>query len=196
MAGISSVSGVSPGTIGISPLLFEPATSTPLEDHLPGGAVGPGGADGPGDDGADDAIPPPPLWAMRDRMHAHRPMAADEPGRVHRRLGDGDAALYVTDDGPDHCMISRQVGRSADGCVYCLVGRIPLYRYEELAQGEVAPAEAFADARDLCLCGVFEAERSASNVILVRHYRGVGSVPAEYLPPAPFLEFADPVDGG
>jgi hypothetical protein len=42
----------------------------------------------------------------------------------------------------------------------------------------------------MCLCGVFEDER-ASNVILVQHYKRADSIPNEYLPPAPFLDFSD-----
>jgi hypothetical protein len=173
VSGISSVSGLSPGAIGVSPLIFSPDASTPLETNEPEGA-----------------IPSTALWAMKDRMHSHRLLEVAEPGSVNCCLGTGDWAIYVIDDGRDHCMISRLVGRSPDGCVYCLAARISIYRYEQLRDGEVALAEAFSDAHDICLCGVFEDEL-ASNVILVEHYKHADSIPDEYLPPAPFLDFSD-----
>lgn len=173
VSGISSVSGLSPGAIGVGPLLFSPDASTPLEANEPEGA-----------------IPSAALWAMKDRMHSHRLLDPRERERINCCLVTGDSAIYVIDDGRDHCMISRLVGRSPDGCVYCLAARISLYRYEQLRDGVVALAEAFSDAHDMCLCGVFEDER-ASNVILVQHYKRADSIPNEYLPPAPFLDFSD-----
>jgi hypothetical protein len=124
-------------------------------------------------------------------MHYHRLFEPGEPGYVRGSLGKADSALYFTDDGPDHCMASRRVGRSPDGSEYCLVARISLFRYQELRDREVAVDDAFSDARDICLCGVFEDE-SASDVIVVQHYRHVADIPDEYLPPAPFIEFSDP----
>ena len=159
-----------PGAVGISPLLFEPAESTPLDDQEHG-----------------DAIPPAPLWAMRSRAHGRR-LPPDDPGFVAASTGAGDEAVYLMDDGPKHCMIGRRVGRSPDGCVYCLVARITMGRARDLVDEEAAPAEAFADARDIVLCGVYSADR-ASNVILVQHYRHLSDVPADYLPPSPFIEF-------
>ena len=172
-AGISSVSGLSPGAIGVSPLIFSPDTSTPWDANEP-----------------EEAIPSTALWAMKDRMHSHQRLDVAEPGSVNCRLGDGDSAIYMIDDGRDHCMISRLVGHSPDGCVYCLAARISIYRYVQLRDGEVELAEAFSDAHDICLCGVFEDEL-ASNVILVEHYKRADSIPDEYLPPAPFLDFSD-----
>lgn len=128
---------------------------------------------------------------MKDRMHYHRLFEPGEPGYVRCSLGNDDSALYFTDDGPDHCMISRRVGSSPDGAEYCLVARISLARYLELRDGEVAFADAFSDARDICLCGVFKDE-FASDVIVVRHYRHAADIPDEYLPSSPFIEFSDP----
>jgi hypothetical protein len=51
--GIGSVSGASGGGIGISPLLFEPSKSTPLEQDEP-----------------EPTIPSAALWAMEDRRHS------------------------------------------------------------------------------------------------------------------------------
>ena len=64
----------------------------------------------------------------------------------------------------------------------------------DLVDGDVDLSEAFSDARDISLCGVFEAEQTASNVILVQHYRRPRDVPDEYLPPSPFIEFTDSPD--
>lgn len=172
--GISSVSGVSPGAIGISPLLSRSPTSTPLEtDETPGD------------------IPRAALWAMRDRMHSLRIVDHDPSVQTRDRLGTGPSALFVIEDEHEHCMICRLVGGSPDGCVYCLVARVTLYHYEQLAQGDVALTEAYSDARDICLCAVYEDDRT-SNVVVVEHYRRPRSIPQEYLPPAPFIEFAEP----
>jgi hypothetical protein len=86
-------------------------------------------------------------------------------------------------------MVGRLVGETPDGCTYCLVARISLYRYEQLADGDVPLTEAFSDARDVSLCGVFEKEHGPSNVFLVQHYKNVDGVAPDYLPPSPFLEF-------
>jgi len=148
--------------------------------------------DGP--EGEDD-IPPAPLWAMRTRMHSLRRLEPGEEGRIRRRLGIDDDTVYVVDDGPDHCMVGRRVGQAPDGCVYCLVGRISLEEYADVAAGDMALADVFSDARDISLCGVFEEDEAASNVFLVQHYRRPRDVPADYLPSSPFLEFTDDPNG-
>lgn len=172
--GISSVSGLSPGGVGISPLLFEPAEPGAIEQAA-----------------SDDAIPPAPLLAMKDRMHSRRLYQLDEPGHVQRRLGVADDAVYFIDDGRDHCMIGRRVGQAPDGSTYCLVARISIYQYEDLARGDVPLEEAFSEARDVSLCAVFAEEHGVSNVVPVQHYRSVDDIPVEYLPPGPFIEFTD-----
>ncbi len=162
------------------------------DDSAPDGATdGDGTTDG-APDGEDD-IPPAPLWAMKVRMHTRRHSEPGEEGRIRRCLGEGDDALYVIDDGPDHCMVGRRVGRASDGCTYCLVARVPLDRYVDLVAGDVVAAEAFSGARDISLCGVFEADRAA-NVFVVQHYRHQRDVPFDYLPPSPFIEFTDDSD--
>ncbi len=143
----------------------------------------------------EDAIPPAPLWAMWIRMHSLRRMEPGEEGRIRRRLGDDDDAVYVVEDGPDHCMVGRRVGQAPDGCVYCLVGRISLETFADVVAGDVALADVFSEARDISLCGVFEEDEAASNVFLVQHYRRPRDVPADYLPSSPFLEFTDDPDG-
>ncbi len=171
LVGISSVSGASPGAIGISPLLLEPE---PVKE---------------GD--SEETIPSALLLALKDRMHSSRSCEPGEPGYVHHRLGVADEAIYVIDDGKDHCMVGRLVGETPNGCAYCLVARISLYRCVQLADGDVSLTEAFSDARDLSLCGVFEEEHGLSNVLLVQHYKSVDDIPPDYLPPSPFLEFTD-----
>ena len=172
--GIASVSGASGGAVGISPLLFDPATSTPLDD----------------DTEPEPAIPRVVLWAMEDRRHSSWRPDSEEDGEIRCRLGSGDRAIFVTDDGRDHCMIGRLVGHDVDGCVYCLVARITLDRFKDLRDGNAPLEQAFAGARDISLSAVFESD-SASNVVDVQHYRRAQDVPADYLPPTPFLEFTD-----
>jgi len=91
-------------------------------------------------------------------------------------------------------MVGRRVGRAPDGCVYCLVARISLEQYGDMVAGELDLTDVFTDARDISLCGVFEEDEVAANVLLVQHYRRSRQVPADYLPPSPFLEFTDDPD--
>ena len=86
-------------------------------------------------------------------------------------------------------MIGRLVGQDEDGCTYSLVARITLSRFWQLSNDEVPVEHAFDDSRDIALCSVFESERGPSNVIPVQHYHHVEDVPANYLPPSPFLQF-------
>ncbi len=144
-----------------------------------------------GETEGEDEVPPALLWAMRTRMHSRRHLEPGEEGHIQCCLGTGNEALSVIDDGPDHCMVGRLVGHASDGCTYCLVARISLGQYADLEEGVLAGADAFSDARDISLCGVFEAKQAASNVILVQHYTHPGDVPGDYLPPSPFIEFID-----
>jgi hypothetical protein len=88
-------------------------------------------------------------------------------------------------------MVGRRVGQAPDGCTYCLVARISIYRYLDLANADVLLEEAFSEARDLSLCAVFADEHGASNIVPIQHYKKVGDIPVEYLPPSPFLDFTD-----
>jgi hypothetical protein len=145
----------------------------------------------------DGVIPALVLVALKDRMHARRLSAPDDPGHIEGVLGAGDSAVCVVDDGPDHCMIGRPVGRSPDGCLYILAGRIPLFAYEQLRDGETAFDDAFSDGRDISLVAIFAVEDTVENVMVVQHYRRADRVPDAYLPPAPFLEFDEaPADEG
>jgi hypothetical protein len=156
----------------IDPTMPVPPQSTPLEIGEPEGVV-----------------PPAPLWAMKDRRHFFALHGHSDAVRVRERLGVGDDAVYFIDDGRTHCMVGRRVGQTSDGCVYCLVGRIKLGEFEDIMQGRSRAAQAFSDAHDVALCGVFEDDSQASDVILVQHYAHSGDVPAEYLPSNPFIEF-------
>jgi hypothetical protein len=151
----------------------------------------------PVDDPPLEEIPPVVLAAIRDRMHSRRMTPVDDPAHVEASLGTPDDDIHVVDDGPDHCMIGRPVGHAADGCVYVLVGRITRATYEQLRDGDIEPAAAFAEAGDISLSAVFEVDGRVQNIALIRHFRRPDDVPAEYLPPAPFLEFSDdefPID--
>jgi hypothetical protein len=53
--------------------------------------------------------------------------------------------------------------------------------------------EIFSDARELCLCVVFEAE-AVSNVAVAETFATFDEVPAEYLSPSPAIEFAVATD--
>jgi hypothetical protein len=167
---------------GVETLSTAPApdgVSTPLEDEEPEGTV-----------------PPAPLWAMKDRRHFFGLAGHGDVDRVRDCVGLGDSAVYFIDDGRNHCMVGRRVGASPEGLTYCLVGRVTFERYLEIQNGQANTAEAFSDARDITLCGVFEDEQMASEVIAVEHYRHPRDVPSEYLPPSPFIDFDDdlPVD--
>lgn len=162
----------------------DPATDNPATDD----------PDASGDDADDDTpegIPAVVLAAIKDRMHARRLSVPDDPGHLEASLGTADDDVHVVDDGPEHCTIGRSVGYSPDGCVYVLVGRISLYGYEQMRDGDVEPAHAFDDARDMTLCGVYEVDGMVENIALIRRFRHVDDVPAEYLPPGPFLEFSE-----
>ena len=168
----------------------ETEAETVVDDVATGAEARKDGEDVTGADG-EDGIPVAPLWAMKTRMHSLRRLEPGDEDRIRARLGSGDEAVYFIDDGPDHCMVGRRVGRGSAGCVYCLVARISLDRYADLVEGDVDVTEAFADARDISLCGVFEAEQAVPNVILVQHYRRARDVPGDYLPPSPYIEFTD-----
>lgn len=168
------IGGISPGAMGIGAPLSDPTESTPLEeDESPG------------------PVPAGPLWAMKDRRHLHLLPEHRGAKRIRAALGVGDNAIYVIDDGHTHCMISRRVGGSPDGCTYYLVARIPVGLYHQCANGEHTLNDIFADAHDVELCGVFEDAEQVSNIFPVRHFAHGGEVPREYLPPSPFIEFPE-----
>jgi hypothetical protein len=162
--------------IGSPTPVFVPKASTPLEE-----------------DDADGAVPAPALWAMKYRRHGHLLNRADVV--IRQCAGVGDHAIYIIDDGRNHCTVSRKVGSSPDGCVYFLVARITASSYEGLVDDVARADDTFADADELCLCAVFEAEEAVSNVSVVEEFATIEEVPAEYLPPSPALEFTETPSG-
>jgi hypothetical protein len=104
---------------------------------------------------------------------------------------DRDAGIYVIDDGDDHCMVSRLVGISPDGCTYSLVARVKRLDFEEVRSGWAEPANLFLQAKEFTVCGVVQG--AISNVVRVAGYRRYKDVPADYLPPNGPIEFDGPL---
>ncbi|MGA7420695.1 MAG: hypothetical protein WB765_06845 [Acidimicrobiales bacterium] len=57
--------------------------------------------------------------------------------------------------------------------------------------GWAQSADPFSRGKEFTLCGV--AEGAVSNVVRVAEYRKFRDVPADYLPPADFIEFDGPL---
>ena len=126
---------------------------------------------------------------MKERAHGGIHLFG-HPARIRAVAGTGDAAVYAIDDGPHHCMIGRPVGATTDGCIYSLVGRVALGTWQDLERGAIDGRGAFAAAHELGLSGTIESD-GVSNVFDVDWYDGLDDVPADYLPPSPFLKFAE-----
>ena len=127
---------------------------------------------------------------MKDRRHEQLLHPFGHPARLRVSVGTGDAAVYAIDDGARHCMIARRVGKTPDGCVYTLVGRVRKQVYDDLAAGTIDGRHAFSEAKELALLGTGE-EPGMANVFDVAFYDGPADVPAEYLPPSPFIDFTE-----
>jgi hypothetical protein len=169
--------GVAPGGFGVSPLMREPKESTPLESAQ-----------------SDDLIPLSPLWAMKCLQHGRFGLSHDDGSEEIRWASgpnDRDAGIYVIDDGSDHCMVSRLVGVSPDGCTYCLVARVKRLDFEDVRSGQAGAVDLFSRGKELTLCGVVQG--AVSNVVRVAGYRKYRDVPADYLPPAGLIEFDGPL---
>jgi hypothetical protein len=169
--------GSSEGVLGRSPLISEPKKSTPLDSSEP-----------------EEVVPPEALWAMKYLRHGWFATSSDSDSIDHIRWksSDGDEpALYAIDDGYDHCMVSRVVGSSPDGCTYCLVARTLRLDFEEGRNGEMEPSELFSLGDEFTLCGVVAG--SISNVVRVAGYRRLEDVPRDFLPPSGFIEFGEPL---
>jgi hypothetical protein len=149
-----------------------PENATPLEEEEPEGVV-----------------PPSPLWAMKERRHEQF-FHLGHPERIRACIGSGDAAVYAIDDGSHHCMLGRPVGATLDGCVYSLVARVRKATYTSLASGAIDGRQAFLDATEAGLSGTVEAPGMA-NVFDVDFYQQPSDIPEAYLPPSPFIEFAE-----
>jgi hypothetical protein len=181
--------------------------STPIsEPNLPAQALGAPGwqdagtpitAEGPLAEGEPEGIiPPSPLWPMKMRRHfqwSHLLPHGERAERVREKVGDGDDAVYVIDDGHHHRVIGRDVGATADGCHYSLIARITTAEHEALSAGRVTAADAMSAATGLSLFGVVVAGPE-SNVFLVGSYADVGAVPPEFLPPHGPIDFAEDLD--
>ena len=174
--GMGALGGILPGLRGAPPPVFVPKSSTPLEAE-----------------DSDGAMPAFALWTMKYLQHGHLFRKAESV--IRESYGDGDHVVYVMEDGRKHCLISRLVGTSSEGCVYPLVGRITTEAYERLVDDHTLTDRIFEEADSLCLCAVFEAREAVSNVSVVRSFAGIDEVPPEYLPPGPALKFTDIPDG-
>ncbi len=161
-----------PGTAGDHFPVTAPENPTPLSEDEPEGI-----------------IPPSPLWAMKERRHEQLLHLFGHPHRIRACVGEGDAAVYAMDDGSRHCMIGRRVGATLDGCVYSLVARVTKETYESLAGGSIDGRQAFLSATEAGLSGTVETP-GVSNIFDVDYYQHAEEIPEEYLPPSPFLEFA------
>lgn len=162
-----------PGTAASTFPVTAPTDATPLEEDEPEGVV-----------------PASPLWAMKDRRHEQWFHPFGHPDRIRACIGSGDAAVYVIDDGSHHCMIGRPVGAAADGCVYSLVARISIGTYRSLASGAIDSKEAFLRCAEAGLSGTVESP-GVANVFDVDFYHRGEDIPARYLPPSRFIEFAE-----
>ena len=161
------------GGLGHSPLLSEPKGSTPLDSRE-----------------IEDSIPSAALWAMKYmRRRWFGTTSGSDVTRWQSGEEDKHSAVYVIDDGYDHCMVARFVGSSPDGCTYCLVTRIKRLDFEDVRYGQAEPTALFSLGHSFSLCGVVEG--SISNVVRVAGYRRYGDVPADYLPPSAFIQFAE-----
>ncbi|MGH9089911.1 MAG: hypothetical protein ACRDZR_00795 [Acidimicrobiales bacterium] len=169
-----------PGVARLPAPLVGRDESTPLEEDEPEGVV-----------------PPCPLWAMKERRHIqwHLLPSHKRHERVRDCVGDGDDAVYIIDDGAHHVMLGHRVGAHADECEYCVIGRAPLAWYEELRGRTVRPADAFADAAEITLCGVAVADSVlSSNVFDVTRYGQPSEIPVEYRPGSPFVQFPEDLE--
>jgi len=169
--------GSSQGILGLSPLISEPKVSTPLDSSEP-----------------EDVIPTLALWAMKYSRYGWFDLSSDTEAIDHIRWKSSDnaePAVYVIDDGYEHCMVARFVGSSPDGCTYCLVARITGWDFEEARNGEAEPTDLFSLAKGFTLCAVVAG--SVPNVVRVASYRRWKDVPSGFLPPSESIEFAEPL---
>jgi hypothetical protein len=176
-SGDAWLAGVAPGGFGISPLMREPKGSTPLESAQ-----------------SDELIPTSARWAMKYLRHGRIGSSHDDgldQIRWAARPDDPDAEIYVIDDGYGHCMVSRSVGLSPDGCTYCLVARVKRLDFEDVRSGRAEALDLFSLGKEFTLCGVVEG--AISNVVRVAGYRRYKDVPADYLLHSGLIEFDGPL---
>ncbi len=167
--GRRSVAAPSTSAFPVTP----PAHATPLEEDEP-----------------EAIVPASPLWAMKERRREQWFHPFGHPDRIRARIGSGDDAVYVIDDGSRHCMLGRRVGGAPDGAVYSLVTRVPIATYHSLIAGAIDGRTAFLRGSDAGLSGTVETP-GVANVFDVDFYQRNEEIPERYLPPAPFIEFGD-----
>jgi hypothetical protein len=100
------------------------------------------------------------------------------------------ASRYSLRPGRAHCLVSRMVGSSPDGCTYYLVAQITMTTYDQLANGGTSVESIYEAARQACLCVVYEAVDAVSNVAVVESFAITDDIPVEYRPPSPAIAFA------
>jgi len=165
-------------------LHFEPGTAA---NTFP--VAAPENATPLGEDEPEGTVPESPLYAMKERAHGSIHLFG-HPARIRAHAGQDDGRVYAIDDGPHHCMIGRRVGATTDGCVYSLVARVDLPTWRALESGAIDGRRAFLAAREAGLSGTVETN-GVSNVFDVDWYGSPDDIPEQYLPPAPFVTFAE-----
>jgi hypothetical protein len=173
------------GALAPSDAALHPGSSGPWGTHAP---VFVPHESTPLDNEGESVLPRYALWSMKYLRGSHLFSHADTD--VRGVFGEGDAAVYIIDDGRKHCLISRKVGTGTDGSTYCLVAQIPYSAYDQLLDG-ADPERIFAGANSFSLCFVYDDEQAVSNVSVVESYPTGAEVPGEYLPPHPPIVFAD-----
>jgi hypothetical protein len=141
-----------------------------------------------GEDEPEGTVPASPLFAMKERRHEQWGLFG-HPDRIRQCVGSGDAAVYVIDDGKHHRMIGHRVGASRDGVIYSLVARVDRATHESLASGSISGAEAFARSHEAGLVATTDGTSEVANLFDVAHYAQPDEIPAEYLPPQPYITF-------
>jgi len=169
------------GGLGQNPVISEPDGSTPLDVDEP-----------------EQVVPTSPLWAMKYLRHGRGGPSSDDPesGRIRWAsdavaVADAAAAIYVIDDGYDHCMVARTVGGSPDGCTYCQVARVKLLDFDDVRAGWAEPVELFSLGREFTLCAIVDGP--VSNVARIAGYRRFKDVPTDYLPPSQYIDFDETI---
>lgn len=142
-----------------------------------------------GEDEPEGTVPASPLFAMKERRHEQWGLFG-HPDRIRECVGAGDAAVYVIDDGKHHRMIGRRVGAGRDEVTYSLVARVDRATHEGLASGAISGAEAFARSHEAGLVALGRNDDTV-NLFDVEHYAHPDEIPAEYLPPQPFITFQE-----
>lgn len=149
------------------------------------------------DEEVEGTVPPSPLWAMKDRRHIqwHLLPSHERHQRLRERLGSGDETVYAIDDGAKHVMIGRPIATLEGECEYCLIGRVPVDRFEELRRRERPMTAAFDGATELTVCGIAEVDRIlTTNVFDVDRYDDPADIPREYLPGSPVRTLSQPLE--